>query len=47
MPEYDPLTISDEDLKALPPSDRAKVYKARAQAAVYLKVSSSYYNVEH
>jgi hypothetical protein len=23
------------------------VYKARAQAAVYLTVSSSYYNVEH
>ena len=25
----------------------AAVYKARAQAAVYLTVSSSYYNVEH
>jgi hypothetical protein len=23
------------------------VYKARAQAAVYLSVSSAYYNVEH
>src|SRR5579859_1490138 len=32
VPDYDPLTISDEELKALPPSDRAKVYKARAQA---------------
>jgi len=30
--EYDPLTISDEDLKALPPAERAKVYKARAAA---------------
>jgi NADH-quinone oxidoreductase subunit C len=30
--EYDPLTISDEELKALPPSERAKVYKARAAA---------------
>jgi NADH-quinone oxidoreductase subunit C len=32
VPDYDPLTISDEDLKQLPPSDRAKVYKARAAA---------------
>ena len=32
MAEYDPLTIGDEELKALPPSERAKVYKARAAA---------------
>lgn len=32
MPDYDPLTISDEDLKALPPADRGAVYKARAAA---------------
>lgn len=32
MPDYDPLTISDEDLKQLPPSERAAVYKARAAA---------------
>ncbi len=30
--DYDPLTISDEDLKKLPPSERAKVYRARNQA---------------
>src|SRR5437762_14221187 len=30
--EFDPLTISDEELKALAPADRAKVYKARAVA---------------
>jgi NADH-quinone oxidoreductase subunit C len=30
--EFDPLTISDEELKQLAPADRAKVYKARAQA---------------
>jgi NADH-quinone oxidoreductase subunit C len=30
--EFDPLTISDEELKALPPAERAKVYKARAAA---------------
>jgi hypothetical protein len=29
---YDPLTISDEDLKKLPPSERAKVYRARNMA---------------
>jgi len=29
---YDPLTISDEDLKLLPPADRAKVYRARNMA---------------
>jgi NADH-quinone oxidoreductase subunit C len=29
---FDPLTISDEDLKALAPADRARVYKARAAA---------------
>ncbi len=32
MPDYDPLTISDEELKALPPAERGAVYKARAQA---------------
>jgi NADH-quinone oxidoreductase subunit I len=31
--DYDPLTISDEDLKKLPPADRAKVYKARRLAS--------------
>jgi NADH-quinone oxidoreductase subunit C len=31
--EFDPLTISDEELKALAPADRARVYKARAAAA--------------
>jgi NADH-quinone oxidoreductase subunit C len=30
--EFDPLTISDEELKALAPADRAKVYKVRAAA---------------
>jgi formate hydrogenlyase subunit 6/NADH:ubiquinone oxidoreductase subunit I len=30
--EYDPLTISDEDLKKLPAADRAKVYRARNMA---------------
>jgi formate hydrogenlyase subunit 6/NADH:ubiquinone oxidoreductase subunit I len=30
--DYDPLTISDEDLKKLPPSERAKVYRARNMA---------------
>ena len=30
---YDPLTISDEDLKKLPPAERARVYKARRAAA--------------
>jgi NADH-quinone oxidoreductase subunit I len=30
--DYDPLTISDEDLKLLPASERAKVYRARNQA---------------
>jgi NADH-quinone oxidoreductase subunit I len=29
---YDPLTISDEDLKNLPASERAKVYRARNMA---------------
>jgi len=33
VPDYDPLTISAEDLKALPPAERAVVYKARAAAA--------------
>jgi NADH-quinone oxidoreductase subunit C len=33
VPDYDPLTISAEDLKALPPAERAAVYKARAAAA--------------
>jgi formate hydrogenlyase subunit 6/NADH:ubiquinone oxidoreductase subunit I len=30
---YDPLTITDEELKALPPAERAQVYKARRLAA--------------
>ena len=33
VPDYDPLTISDEELKALPPAERAAVYKARAPRA--------------
>lgn len=32
VPDYDPLTISDAELKALPPSERGAVYKARAAA---------------
>jgi formate hydrogenlyase subunit 6/NADH:ubiquinone oxidoreductase subunit I len=31
--DYDPLTISDEDLKKLPPAERAKVYHARLKAS--------------
>jgi hypothetical protein len=31
--DYDPLTISDDDLKKLPASDRAKVYHARLMAS--------------
>jgi NADH-quinone oxidoreductase chain I len=31
--DYDPLTISDEDLKNLPPADRALVYRARLKAS--------------
>jgi hypothetical protein len=31
--DYDPLTISDEDLKKLPPADRAAVYRARLKAS--------------
>jgi hypothetical protein len=30
--DYDPLTISDEDLKNLPPAERGKVYRARNMA---------------
>jgi formate hydrogenlyase subunit 6/NADH:ubiquinone oxidoreductase subunit I len=30
---YDPLTISDEELKKLPPADRALVYRARLKAS--------------
>jgi hypothetical protein len=30
--DYDPLTISDEDLKKLPAAERAKVYRARLKA---------------
>jgi NADH-quinone oxidoreductase subunit C len=30
--DYDPLTISDEELKALTPAERGAVYKARAAA---------------
>lgn len=32
MPDYDPLTISDEELKQLPAAERGAVYKARAAA---------------
>src|SRR5437588_443681 len=32
VPDYDPLTISDEELKKLPPAERGAVYKARAAA---------------
>ena len=32
MPDYDPLTISDDALKALSPAERGAVYKARAAA---------------
>ena len=31
--DYDPLTISDEDLKKLPPAERGKVYRARLKAS--------------
>jgi NADH-quinone oxidoreductase subunit I len=31
--DYDPLTISDEDLKKLPAADRAKVYRDRLKAS--------------
>jgi NADH-quinone oxidoreductase subunit I len=31
--DYDPLTISDEELKKLPPAERAKVYRARLKAS--------------
>jgi NADH-quinone oxidoreductase subunit I len=31
--DYDPLTISDEDLKKLPAADRAAVYRARLKAS--------------
>ncbi len=31
--DYDPLTISDEELKKLPAADRAKVYRARLTAS--------------
>src|SRR5207253_1846535 len=32
VPDYDPLTISDEELKKLPPAERGAVYKARSAA---------------
>jgi NADH-quinone oxidoreductase subunit C len=32
VPDYDPLTISDEELKKLTPAERGAVYKARAAA---------------
>lgn len=32
-PSYDPLTISEEELKQLPAAERAKVYRARLMAA--------------
>ena len=31
--DYDPLTISDEDMKKLPPAERAKIYRARLKAS--------------
>jgi NADH-quinone oxidoreductase subunit I len=31
--DYDPLTISDEDMKKLPAADRAKIYRARLKAS--------------
>jgi NADH-quinone oxidoreductase chain I len=31
--DYDPLTISDEDLQKLPPAERGKVYRARLKAS--------------
>ena len=31
--DYDPLTITDEEMKALPPADRAKIYRARLKAS--------------
>ena len=31
--DYDPLTISDEDVKKLPAAERAKVYRARLKAS--------------
>jgi hypothetical protein len=31
--DYDPLTISDEDMQKLPPAERAKIYKARRAAS--------------
>src|SRR5947209_14372950 len=33
VPDYDPLTISDEELKQLPAAERGAVYKARRAAA--------------
>jgi formate hydrogenlyase subunit 6/NADH:ubiquinone oxidoreductase subunit I len=33
IPDYDPLTISDDDLKNLPAAERAKVYRARLKAS--------------
>src|SRR5690349_9226784 len=33
VPDYDPLTISDEELNQLPPAERGAVYKARRAAA--------------
>jgi hypothetical protein len=31
--DYDPLTISDEDMKKLPASERALIYRARLKAS--------------
>lgn len=31
--DYDPLTIGEEEMKALPPAERAKVYRARLMAS--------------
>jgi formate hydrogenlyase subunit 6/NADH:ubiquinone oxidoreductase subunit I len=39
--DYDPLTISDEDLKKLPASERALVYRARLKASGWQPPSPS------
>ncbi|MBV9580635.1 MAG: hypothetical protein JO057_18805 [Chloroflexi bacterium] len=31
--DFDPLTISDDDLKNLPAAERARVYRARLKAS--------------
>ena len=42
MADFDPLTISDEELKQLPPADRARVYKTDQHTSVPV---GSYKNV--